>query len=173
MPILVLLSKSEQFYDLTAGLHWHLLFYAKINTAGLVVDCIHCMKVMHLQNACLHNIRPTISLFLVYFHNSLLYSNGLHFKDIMLSFSPKFGCSITKEAIIVLKENPFSDDQSTGLQLLDVLGIGSSWWVSFAIWCRLQYFATTFLMYFIPRHSTDAVIPGNTVQVDSWTTLCC
>ena len=40
---------------------------------------------------------------------------------------------IPQKKQLVLKENPSSDDQSTGLPLLDVLGTGSSWWVSFAI----------------------------------------
>jgi len=51
----------EVFFDQLS--HWHLLFCVEINITGQVVDCFRCMKVMHMQNACFHNIWKTISFF--------------------------------------------------------------------------------------------------------------
>jgi len=57
-------------------------------------------------------------------------------QNIMLSFPSELGCSTTKKQSI-LKGKPSSDDRNTGLSLFDVLGNGFSWWVLFAILCRL------------------------------------
>jgi len=40
----------EVFFDQLS--HWHLLFCMEVNTTGVVVDCICCMKVMDMQKMC-------------------------------------------------------------------------------------------------------------------------
>ena len=112
--------------------HWRMLLCMKINTASLVVSCIRCMN---RQSACIHN-RPTMSSFLAYFKTVsfilMVFTSGTS----CFPFLSNLALPPQKKQLL-LKENPSSDDQSTGLKLytglIDILGICSSWWVSFAI----------------------------------------
>ena len=66
-----------------------------------------------------------------------------------------------------MTKNLSLDEKIIDLPLLDVVGIGS--FLLVGVFCYLvwvEVFAATLLMYYFPRHSTNAVIPGNTDLVD-------
>jgi len=109
---------------------------------------------------CLYSIRLTISSFLTYFQNNLVYFNNFHFKNIMPSFPSELGCSTTKKAI--------SLERTAHLRWLKfrpvIIWCAWHWFLLVSALCYLVWItvlAVAFLMYYIPRNSLNAVIPGN------------